>query len=257
MAPADTKTGTYSIGGRLLDPSINRFLGADEYAGAAANMELQTDALTGNRYLYAGANPANLIDDGHKPLYQKHKKSIKAAAARFGVDPVMLGILLQQEGPGQARMKKLGSFGRTILRSRLGGSTVGIMSINPNNVQKLVKDAGLGDYTVDKIRQKLIDNDDFSIQVAAAYVANLKKAEGYDDYQAYMAYAYSARGRDWLESIDFDPRNAGRRDQVAGSHCAAGRTAKCVSYPSPRLKYLKGRIKNWNDYHDKIAKEYD
>ena len=65
MAPVDEKTGTYNLGPRLYDPGVNRFLSADHYVGAAANMDLQLDPLTGNRYLYAGANPIGLIDDGH------------------------------------------------------------------------------------------------------------------------------------------------------------------------------------------------
>ncbi|MCA1841425.1 MAG: hypothetical protein LC723_14070 [Actinobacteria bacterium] len=67
MAPVDPKTGAYNLGGRLYNPQINRFVGADNYVAAAANLQLQLDPLTGNRYLYAGANPADLIDDGHRP----------------------------------------------------------------------------------------------------------------------------------------------------------------------------------------------
>ncbi|CAN5800834.1 hypothetical protein BH23ACT12_BH23ACT12_07490 [soil metagenome] len=37
MAPKDPLTGSYSIGPRVMDPSINRFVGADMYVGAAAN----------------------------------------------------------------------------------------------------------------------------------------------------------------------------------------------------------------------------
>jgi RHS repeat-associated protein len=66
MAPHDPLTGNYNLGPRLLNPNINRFVGADFYAAGAANMALQVDPLTGNRYMYAGANPAGLIDDGHK-----------------------------------------------------------------------------------------------------------------------------------------------------------------------------------------------
>jgi hypothetical protein len=47
-----------------MNPNINRFVGADMYVAAAANLDLQLDPLTGNRYLYAGVNP-NFIDDGH------------------------------------------------------------------------------------------------------------------------------------------------------------------------------------------------
>jgi RHS repeat-associated protein len=77
MAPRDPATGSYNLGPRLLNPGINRFVGADSYVGAAANMALAVDPLTGNRYLYAGANPAGLIDDGHGWGWLKK-------AARFG-----------------------------------------------------------------------------------------------------------------------------------------------------------------------------
>lgn len=66
-APRDPKTGAYALGPRMYDPEINRFVGVDHYAAAAANLALQIDPLTGNLYMYAGANPANLIDDGHGP----------------------------------------------------------------------------------------------------------------------------------------------------------------------------------------------
>lgn len=65
MAPHDNSTGTYNLGPRLFDPAINRFVGADNYVAAEANMALALDPLTGNRYLYAGANPVGMIDDGH------------------------------------------------------------------------------------------------------------------------------------------------------------------------------------------------
>lgn len=70
-APKDPKTGAYSLGPRMLSPQINRFVGADMYVAAAANLSLQADPLTGNRYLYAGANPAGMIDDGHAPRWLK------------------------------------------------------------------------------------------------------------------------------------------------------------------------------------------
>jgi RHS repeat-associated protein len=65
MAPKDPKTGAYNIGSRLMNPTINRFVGSDNYVASGANLGLQADPLTGNRYLYAGANRAGLIDDGH------------------------------------------------------------------------------------------------------------------------------------------------------------------------------------------------
>ncbi|MGI8794688.1 MAG: RHS repeat-associated core domain-containing protein, partial [Acidimicrobiales bacterium] len=70
LAPRDQITGQYAIGPRMFDPGTYRFIGADQYVGSGANQELQADPLTGNRYLYAGSNPANYIDDGHAPQCQ-------------------------------------------------------------------------------------------------------------------------------------------------------------------------------------------
>ncbi|MGH7424882.1 MAG: RHS repeat-associated core domain-containing protein [Candidatus Methylomirabilales bacterium] len=74
MASKNPATGAYSLGPRLYDPGISRFVGADFFAGAAANLELALDPLTANRYLYAGANPANSIDDGDGPVEWLRKK---------------------------------------------------------------------------------------------------------------------------------------------------------------------------------------
>jgi len=71
LAPRDGVTGQYAIGPRMFDPATYRFIGADQFVGAGANQQLQQDPLTGNRYLYAGSNPANLIDDGHAPKKAK------------------------------------------------------------------------------------------------------------------------------------------------------------------------------------------
>jgi hypothetical protein len=37
MAPEDAATGNFSQGAHLLNPNIDRFIGADNYVGAAAN----------------------------------------------------------------------------------------------------------------------------------------------------------------------------------------------------------------------------
>jgi hypothetical protein len=46
MGPQDPATGAYNLGGRLFNPEINRFVGADNYVAAASNMELASDPLT-------------------------------------------------------------------------------------------------------------------------------------------------------------------------------------------------------------------
>jgi RHS repeat-associated protein len=74
LARQDETLGVYTLGPRLFDPAINRFVGADFYVAAEANMALAVDPLTGNRYLYAGANPVGMIDDGHWPCWSCWKR---------------------------------------------------------------------------------------------------------------------------------------------------------------------------------------
>lgn len=93
MSPKDGITGQYAMGPRMYDPGTFRFISADQFVGSGASMELQTDPLTGNRYLYAGANPANLIDDGHAPKWLKAAGNFaKGALKNKVVKGVLIGV---------------------------------------------------------------------------------------------------------------------------------------------------------------------
>ena len=65
----DGSTGNVAMGPRLYDPTTARFTTADFFAGADSDAALATDPLTGNRYLFAAANPVAFFDDGHGPMY--------------------------------------------------------------------------------------------------------------------------------------------------------------------------------------------
>lgn len=65
----DGSTGNVAMGPRLYDPTTARFTTADFFAGAGSDAALATDPLTGNRYLFAAANPVAFSDDGHQPMY--------------------------------------------------------------------------------------------------------------------------------------------------------------------------------------------
>lgn len=64
----DGSTGNVVMGPRLYDPATARFTTADFYVGSDADAGLATDPLTGNRYLFAAANPVAYFDDGHSPV---------------------------------------------------------------------------------------------------------------------------------------------------------------------------------------------
>lgn len=67
MGYTDPNTATLALGPRLYDPKVRRFTSSDTYHDPLADLGLATDPLTANRYLYAGANPIGMIDDGHRP----------------------------------------------------------------------------------------------------------------------------------------------------------------------------------------------
>jgi RHS repeat-associated protein len=59
-------TGTYDMGFREYNPSLNRFLSRDHYDGALKDMALGSDPWNSNRYAFAGGNPVTGVElDGH------------------------------------------------------------------------------------------------------------------------------------------------------------------------------------------------
>ncbi len=66
-AQTDDVSGNLLLGPRIYDPTTDRFTTADVFVGSGSDMALGTDPLTGNRYLFAAANPVAFYDDGHSP----------------------------------------------------------------------------------------------------------------------------------------------------------------------------------------------
>ncbi|MBW3667982.1 MAG: hypothetical protein KY443_02100 [Actinobacteria bacterium] len=75
----DKATGAVLLGARQYDPSSARFTTPDTFVAGALDMELGTDSLTGNRYLFAAANPVAFYEDGHWPRI-KVPNPVKSAA---------------------------------------------------------------------------------------------------------------------------------------------------------------------------------
>jgi RHS repeat-associated protein len=63
----DTAVKTYDMQARDYRPSTGRFLQSDRYESAQADLSLVADALTQNRYDFAGGDPVNSVEfDGHR-----------------------------------------------------------------------------------------------------------------------------------------------------------------------------------------------
>lgn len=73
----DKVTGSLMLGPRQYDPRSARFTTPDTFVAGELDLELGTDALTGNRYLFAGANPVSFFEDGHG-FFDKLKSPFRA-----------------------------------------------------------------------------------------------------------------------------------------------------------------------------------
>jgi RHS repeat-associated protein len=62
----DEATNRLILGPRQYDPERERFSTPDYFVQGLADLQLGTDPLTGNRYMFAGANPVAFYEDGHR-----------------------------------------------------------------------------------------------------------------------------------------------------------------------------------------------
>ena len=64
-ALTDPTTNKVILGPRQYDPATARFTNPDVFVAGAADVALGSDPLTGNRYLFAGANPVAYYENGY------------------------------------------------------------------------------------------------------------------------------------------------------------------------------------------------
>ncbi|HVE45304.1 MAG TPA: DUF6531 domain-containing protein [Acidimicrobiales bacterium] len=86
-ALTDKVTGAVVLGPRQYDPTTSRFTTPDVFVASALDLQLGGDELTGNRYLFAGANPVAFYEDGHGLGFPKIKipsplKAVKKLAKK-------------------------------------------------------------------------------------------------------------------------------------------------------------------------------
>ena len=85
----DKATGAVILGARQYDPASARFTTPDSFVAGALDLQLGTDSLTGNRYLFAAANPVAYYEDGHWPSLKSIKGLAKKALPLLSFVPVV------------------------------------------------------------------------------------------------------------------------------------------------------------------------
>jgi RHS repeat-associated protein len=97
-APTDRATGALLLGARQYDPKTARFTTPDFFVAAQLDLALGSDSLTGNRYLFAAANPVGFYENGYWPSFSKLVKAagkvVKAAVNNNIVRSVAIGVAI-------------------------------------------------------------------------------------------------------------------------------------------------------------------
>jgi RHS repeat-associated protein len=135
-AITDKATGNVVLGARLYDPTTARFTTPDTFIAGALDLELGTDSLTGNRYLFAAANPVSFYEDGHwgwpkvklpNPIKTLKKVAKKAVPALAFVPVVGTGIDVVSAATGRDLLnggRKLSGAERALM---LTGAAAGLV----------------------------------------------------------------------------------------------------------------------------------
>jgi RHS repeat-associated protein len=95
----DSGVKSYDMQAREYRPDVGRFLSVDRYESAAAELMLQADPLTQNRYAFAGGNPVNRVEfDGHDP-----HANVTACEAQHGSNCGARGAEISRQQSAAAR----------------------------------------------------------------------------------------------------------------------------------------------------------
>ena len=95
----DSGIQSYDMQARQYRPDVGRFLSQDRFEAAGADLQLQSDPLTQNRYAFAGGNPVSNVEfDGHDPC----PTGPDACKGNASEDRVTPGV---RDGDGSSRGK--------------------------------------------------------------------------------------------------------------------------------------------------------
>lgn len=156
--------------------------------------------------------------DHDKDLYKAFYDEIVLWAEHFGLDPRLLGAVLQHEGYGIWQFyRRWGKIAR-VTEFGLPVGSVGIAGVEPATGRGLWEQYTGNELTDDDVRGNLVLDDEFSIYIAAANLSRLKSEFELSDRQAFQAYAFSdARVREMVShnfSIFTESRRRGRKYDI-------------------------------------------
>ena len=159
-----------------------------------------------------GSMPGQLAQRSPNPLLPnraeldpgelKHQKGIEKWAKVNGLNPLLLAALMYHEGG-----EYIGSAARRQVAKRADrySSSKGMMQIQ-NGTAKQVLDEIYNEDPPKHLDRKLINDDDFSLKVAAGYLRLLSATYSISgDRSLFLAYSASPNSIQALKQVGFDP----------------------------------------------------
>jgi hypothetical protein len=151
-------------------------------------------------------NP-NELDPGEL----KHQKEIEKWAKKNGINPLLLAALMYHEGG-----EYIGSAARRQVMKRADrrSSSKGMMQIQIKTAETVLKEV-YGEAVPTNLEDMLIDDDDFSLKIAAGYLKYLQdKYDIQGDRQLFVAYAVSPNSIKALKEVNFNPDQLSTSDGI-------------------------------------------
>ena len=154
----DSGVKTYDMRARAYRPDIGRFLSQDQLESAIGDQGLQADALTQNRYAFAGANPVSNVEfDGHATKAER-RRAKRAAAELYAPGTAayghMLGYYLRDadEAAKSLRVGRRADRGQARLEATARRTRAAISADRAEAAQRDRSQSGLTSFVVDLVK---------------------------------------------------------------------------------------------------------
>jgi hypothetical protein len=194
----DFSEGTINV----VRAAIELAVGAD-YTYVAEKYD--SPSLSEGRWRSAFLPSRSMLDRGEL----KHQNAIERWAKFNGINPMLLAALMYHEGG-----EYIGSAARRQVAMKLDrfSTSKGMMQIQIGTARNVLQDI-YGETPGKNLDQELIQDDDFSIKVAAGYVKYLTTRYSIsDDRSLFLAYSASEKSINALKEVGFDPMSLSTAD---------------------------------------------
>ena len=148
----DSAIQSYDMQARQYRPDSGTFLSQDRFESAGADLALQSDPLTQNRYVFAGGNPVSNVEfDGHKPIDCKYCDSNGAATDNPSTKANEAKLASQGKAVPAGSLSYTGPTSSAA--GQIAGQTKAYTPVETQVQRQVVKAAAKSDYPLEQAEE--------------------------------------------------------------------------------------------------------